>query len=83
MSKTDGGAAFPRQKGDEYDAQDGMSLRDWFAGQAMANSAICTGTATQYELKQWFGDRVNITRAEIVAAQAHELSAAMLAERDK
>ena len=43
MSKDDGGPAFPRtigqqQQGSGYTAweQDGMSLRDWFAGQALA-----------------------------------------------
>jgi hypothetical protein len=29
----DGGPAFPRHA---YDGHDGMTLRDWFAGQAMA-----------------------------------------------
>jgi hypothetical protein len=29
----DGGPAFPRHA---YDGHDGMSLRDWFAGQALA-----------------------------------------------
>ena len=32
---TDGGPAFP-QDSDQYGPQ-GMSLRDWFAGQALAN----------------------------------------------
>ena len=44
MSTNDGGAAFPRtietedqQNGDiSYVSHDGMSLRDWFAGQALA-----------------------------------------------
>ena len=42
MSKiNDGGPAFPRaslgeDNGDRYGTQDGMSLRDWFAGQALA-----------------------------------------------
>ena len=37
----DGGPAFPRNGQDHLDTQDGMSLRDWFAGQALAgmNSA--------------------------------------------
>ena len=29
----DGGPAFPRHA---YDGHDGMTLRDWFAGQALA-----------------------------------------------
>ena len=39
MSKNDGGPAFPRPSADHgsYGSceQDGMSLRDWFAGQAL------------------------------------------------
>ncbi len=39
-SVNDGGPAFPRP-GDEYDApQPGMSLRDWFAGQALVGELI-------------------------------------------
>ena len=40
MSKNDGGSAFPLQTeyldGVLYPAVPGMSLRDWFAGQALA-----------------------------------------------
>ena len=32
----DGGPAFPRSGSDYVNAQEGMSLRDWFAGQALA-----------------------------------------------
>ena len=32
----DGGPAFPRAGSDYVKAQEGMSLRDWFAGQALA-----------------------------------------------
>jgi len=35
----DGGAAFPRD--DFHRGIPGMSLRDWFAGQALANPNIC------------------------------------------
>jgi hypothetical protein len=36
----DGGPAFPRHA---YDGHDGMSLRDWFAGQALAGLLAHTG----------------------------------------
>ena len=32
----DGGPAFPRNGQSHLDTKDGMSLRDWFAGQALA-----------------------------------------------
>ena len=58
----------------------GISLRDWFAGQALANPAICNGDAQKWEIKRWFGPhRTGITRAEIVAKQAWEYADAMIA----
>jgi hypothetical protein len=60
----------------------GISLRDWFAGQALANPAICNGDAQEWEIKRWFGPhRTGITRAEIVAKQAGEYADAMIAAR--
>jgi hypothetical protein len=60
-----------------------MTLRDWFAGQALANPAICTGQANDRDLQSWFGDRMGILKSEIVAAQAYEYADAMLAARQK
>lgn len=63
---------------------DGMSLWDYFAGQAMANSAICHGNAADWQLTEWFGPSAcNITKWQIVAKQAREYADAMLAEREK
>ena len=36
----DGGQAFPVPSSDHHDRQEGMTLRDWFAGQAMAAMPI-------------------------------------------
>lgn len=36
VKKADGGPAFPRSETDDSYGQDGMSLRDWLAGKAMA-----------------------------------------------
>jgi|AACY02.3.fsa_nt_gi hypothetical protein len=62
----DGGPAFPR----EYTLQgeSGMSLRDWFAGQALANS------------RTFFKENSGAT-TEDVAIQAYAVADAMLAER--
>lgn len=80
MSDTTGGPAFPRQvravkqyDGDfQMEGSGGMSLRDWFAGQAL-------GAA--------FADHAAVTEGEIdleyVAASAYALADAMLAERRK
>ena len=58
----------------------GMSLRDWFAGQALP---ICSGTVPEFQLKLWFGDRIGIKRNEIIAKQAYTLADAMMAAREK
>ena len=76
----DGGAAFPRD--DFHRGIPGMSLRDWFAGQALANPSICTGKADNWELTAWFGPhKIGIKRAEIIAKQAGEYATAMIADR--
>ncbi len=81
--KDNGGSAFPLNASDAWGGPvAGMTLRDWFAGQAIANFAICTGKAEEYELTAWFGPhRTGITRAEIVAKQAYAYADAMLEVR--
>ena len=81
MSAPHNPPAFPNVNFDYGPLQDGMTLRDWFAGQALANPTICTGAAPEYQLKVWFGGRCGITRPEIVAWQAREYADAMLAAR--
>jgi hypothetical protein len=63
----DGGPAFPQF--DDTDRRDrGMSLRDWFAGQALANP------------RTFFEENSHAT-PEDVALQAYAVADAMLAER--
>ena len=81
----DGGPAFPRPRSEGnlevYDAQQGLSLRDWFAGQALANSNLCDGKAPEWQLRRWFGDRGGITNEEIAVKQALAYADAMLTAR--
>lgn len=88
--RKDGGPAFPSQPLCEMPNgtfiahdQGGMTLREWYAGQALANPAICTGADHDYNLRGWFGDRGGITRWEIAAMQAHQYADAMLTARQK
>ncbi len=71
MSIRDGGPAFPRPLGEgggEWnDGQEGMSLRDYFAGHALAGLV---------------GGLVR-AKADDLAEQAYELADALLAHRDK
>lgn len=80
----DGGSAFPQfttersRMGDE-----GMTLCDWFAGQAIAGG-IARTTMPEYELGVIFGKhRTGITREEILAADAYRIADAMIALRAK
>lgn len=62
----------------------GMTLRDWFAGQALANRTICSGSEPEWQLSIWFGKYSSgITRQQIVTRQAFAHADAMLAERSK
>jgi len=87
--KDDGGPAFPRP--DERDGHGngicqgsyGMSLRDWFAGQALA--CICPA----YGDRHGMDDLVNIatengrTLHEELAHAAYKIADAMISERTK
>lgn len=74
MNSPDGGPAFPMSDlsgygiGPEYPAC-GMSLRDWFAGQAMAAFAI---NPSAYE---------SVRDDPSCAARAYDLADAMIAEK--
>lgn len=79
-TRKDGGPAFPRNAlsgGDHgYPVQsDGMSLRDWFAGQALAG-LIASGRSA-YDLLD--GDY----QAAYAAYRAYTVADAMLAAREK
>lgn len=64
----DGGAAFPHAGNSLYFPHFGMTLRDWFAGQALAG--ILATLPTQYDIKD-------------NAEDAYAYADAMLAERGK
>ncbi|MEC5289433.1 MULTISPECIES: hypothetical protein [unclassified Aurantimonas] len=71
----DGGPAFPEAvaispTGYLYQGKDGMTLRDWFAGQALA----AQGPGAEY------GDKIT---PEAYAKAAYAIADAMLAERLK
>lgn len=74
MAKTDGGPAFPHsEQRSNHAARSiaGMSLRDYFAGQALSG---------------WFGGTSSLPAREHLpryAAEFYEMADAMLAEREK
>lgn len=82
--KDDGGPAFPNTVETRLGG-DGMSLRDWFAGQALQfTSSVKEGAIDDSILTRLFGkDRTDITGREVAAALAYELADAMLEARRK
>lgn len=67
--KKDGGAAFPRPgfTATEYDSQEGMSLRDWFAGMVLSPMLV-----------QAYGNT-----PDALAEKAYEMADAMLKAREE
>jgi hypothetical protein len=78
----DGGPAFPHLRRHISDntyiplAEGGMSLRDWFAGQALAGIAMATTTAAIHGIGQ-------VPPPEIEAEWAFATADAMLAAREE
>lgn len=60
------------------EGSDGMTLLDWFAGQALP---LVAETYPEWQLKEWFGGRSGLTREEIRATAAYRLAKAMLLAR--
>ena len=71
----DGGPAFPMASGPCNDFEHGMSLRDWFAGKALA------GMAGEYRTAQMYTCEFDET-CESIAKSAYELADAMLKARE-
>jgi hypothetical protein len=70
MAKNDGGPAHPVYTGNPEHWQNGMALRDWFAGQALPTVAA-------------YDSNPDVFEAEWIASRAYSIADAMLAERDK
>lgn len=88
MGKSDGGPAFPGQMPTGYDPRsgnfnEGMSLRDYFAAQAMlAHVQLCQLVATLWAADKMENVRIDQSPA-VIARGAYEIADAMLAERQK
>lgn len=95
MSKiNDGGPAFPAdiQRRDPVTTEwgdlppQGMSMRDWFAGQALAGlcAGLCSAAGQKAMTNEMKRRGIPLNRAEwYVAKVAHDYADAMLAERKK
>jgi len=67
--KNDGGNAFPRQESEHYHGMDGMTLRDYFAGQ------VIIGILSSAQL--------NTNDIAQLSSEAYEGADAMIQQRDK
>lgn len=82
MSWGDGGPVFPKflSIGERCLSEGGMTLRDYFAGQALAGMEIRhDGAYSENDHERQLPQR----HAERCAAAAYRIADAMLAERDK
>jgi hypothetical protein len=80
-TKDDGGPAFPCAEGETTMRQEGMTLRDWFAGQSLAGIGTWlppgrTEEGTLSVAQPW-------RQRELRAEWAYRQADAMIAERNK
>ena len=74
-TKDTGGPAFPHiTESGKYVYEEGMTLRDWFAGKAMAAHAVAVSNVATDSPEDWHA---------MVAQMAYMTADAMLAERNK
>lgn len=72
-----GGPAFPVPNDANLNEQEGMTLRDYFAGQALTGAISACVEAAKAAQDVAEGDE------KVIAAFAYEIADAMLAARDK
>lgn len=90
MKRDDGGPAYPTtadtESGASYSDNHGMSLRDWFAGQALSTILGCESfqkqllAAAQTSL---VGEDERDITARVMASRSYRIADAMIAERAK
>lgn len=66
-SESHGGPAFPRSY--SSDGHNGMTLRDWFAGQALTESTRAYGPRVAAEVAYLYADAMIARRAEFAARE--------------
>lgn len=83
IAKHTGGSAFPVPVSeDRYTGEPGMSLRDYFAAQAIG--AVIRQCAADLQVRDLLNNQAaGISAAGYLALKAYEIADAMLAERDK
>lgn len=92
ITPKDGGPAFPMSTNDGY-SQDGMTLRDWFAGKALPSAvedygepSLSTSSGQRRDRGNPvlpYANKVGGTREDIIARQAYAYADAMLAARER
>lgn len=81
-----GGPAFPIQNAqftEAYGGAPGMTLRDWFAGQAMHGIVGSIGSEEAYLRLRGHAQSEDLTVSQWIARDAYKQADAMLAERSK
>lgn len=81
MDTNDGGPAFPRPYMADNPGRGGMSLRDWFAGQALVG--ILAHQVTRCDKYSGRADFTASISYDVASEMAYSYADAMLAERNK
>lgn len=77
----DGGPAFPTPENKFGEYTPGLSLRDWFAGRALAG--LCGNPGGPYQAKENVGWQIVNCMPINIAEEAYHLADAMLEARKK
>lgn len=88
VEKTDGGSAFPRDDLEFHGGnvvsghyQSGMSLRDWFAGQALAGQIAACSRPDLLQVKLAHAEKKGLGLHQMEAKAAYKAADAMLEAR--
>lgn len=82
-TKNDGGFAFPRHGGGLMPGEQGMTLRDYFAGQALAGYLASVSTPETMTLCSKAAKAQGMEEEPFIALVAYTFADAMLLERSK
>lgn len=77
----DGGPAFPKTVDWNHENQDGMTLRDWFAGKALIGELASSSGVESAEATAEASIKANLSIERYIARVCYNMADAMIEER--